>query len=158
MKHLEMEEVLALARRGERHPHMDECMFCAEEFAMAIELLDFETDMTSATAAGSDRELPVSVVSAYRLAAQSGETGNPMFKLRRTWYFDEDSAILRVIEDTERQTLTGFFISDRKELRSAGIRFEGLEGDFVPDRNGMFRIGPAAIDIEPMKVHLIRNI
>ncbi|MBR9977906.1 MAG: hypothetical protein KFH87_07440 [Bacteroidetes bacterium] len=91
----------------------------------------------------------------YRLAAETGLGTAPLYRLRRTWYLRNSSIILRVIEDTQKQILTGFFIAERPEDQGMHIRFDGIRGEFIPDSNGVFEIGPASIDIEPMSVTLL---
>jgi hypothetical protein len=158
MKHLEMKDLLTLARKGERSSHLDACFFCREQYQLAVEFLAFSPD----TVHGEELSMHMDGQAAgyrrseYRLAAQTAEAVTPMFRLRRTWYFENNSMILRVIEDLHRGVLTGFFISERsrEQLR---IKFDGLENEYQPDRNGVFEIGSASINIEPMKVILVKE-
>jgi hypothetical protein len=75
-----------------------------------------------------------------------------MFRLRRTWYLNNNSVVLRVIEDMQRKVLTGFLITEQFKSVQARIRFDGIDKEFIPDLNGVFEIGSANIDIEPMQV------
>ncbi|MCB2206130.1 hypothetical protein KQI65_15415 [bacterium] len=156
MKHLDMKDILTLARRGERTSHLDACSFCREHYQMAVDYLAFSPDMVR----GEDQSIndtghqSMYGAQTYRLAAQTVETASPMFRLRRTWYFDNNARILRVIEDIPRGILTGFFIGERED-RALGIRFDGLDEEYHPDQNGVFEIGSANINIEPMKVTLV---
>lgn len=156
MKHLEMKDLLAMARKGERSSHLDACSFCREQYQLAVDFLAFSPDTVHGEENGMGQGEEASGYRQYRLAAQTTQSVTPMFKLRRTWYFDNNSMILRVIEDLQRGMLTGFFISERsrEQLR---IKFDGLEQEYQPDRNGVFEIGSASINIEPMKVTLVKE-
>ena len=151
MKHLEMKSILALAMRGESASHLDVCSFCREQYQLAVEFLSFSPD-----AIRQEEETGIAITqlapASWRLAAQSNDISAPLFRLRRTWYFNTDGSILRVIEDTQRQILTGFFISERRPSKDLRIRFDGIDSDFIPDINGVFEIGAATINIEPMQV------
>ena len=158
MKHPDMKNLLTLARRGERIPHLDACSFCMEQYQLAVEFLSFSPD-TVHEERGSIREEGSGISyerRAYRLAAQTPDSTTPMFRLRRTWYFDNNSKILRVIEDIQRGVLTGFFITERETKRDISLRFDGIDKNFMPDHNGVFEIGSASINIEPMQVTLVR--
>ena len=156
MTHLDMSELLAAARSGTWTQHLDDCSFCREQYQLAVEFLAFSPDTVQQEdergqgAAG--QALPGR--KGYRLAAQTAQAVSPMFRLRRTWYLDNNARILRVIEDLEEETLTGFFISEHGGKEHVHIRFDGIEQDFSPDHNGVFSIGPASIDIEPMQVSI----
>jgi hypothetical protein len=156
MSHLDMKTLLTLAMRGETSSHFEVCSFCREQYQLAVEFLSFSPDHVQenelASAAAIAKSPP-----AYRLAAQTSDVVSPMFRLRRTWYFDRYGSILRVIEDTQRQVLTGFFISDRQYSDCLRIRFDGIDEEFRPDVNGVFEIGPAGINIEPMQVTVINS-
>jgi hypothetical protein len=157
MKHPDMKELLTLARRGERIPHLEACSFCMEQYQLAVEFLQFSPDTVHEERGWIQEEgatLPYER-RAYRLAAQSTDTMPPMFRLRRTWYFDNNSKILRVIEDIQRGVLTGFFITEREAKGDIRLRFDGIDKDFLPDHNGVFEIGSANINIEPMQVTLL---
>ncbi len=151
MKHLDMKSILTLAMRGETASHLDVCSFCREQYQLAVDFLSFSPDAVQReeeTESAGAKLAPA----AWRLAAQSAETAEPIFRLRRTWYFNSDGSILRVIEDTQRQMLTGFFISEQRPSEELRIRFDGIDREFVPDPNGVFEIGAASINIEPMQV------
>ncbi|MDT8324333.1 MAG: hypothetical protein RRA94_09485 [Bacteroidota bacterium] len=158
MKHLGMKDLLSLARKGEQSTHLDACSFCREQYQLAVEFLAFSPDTVRREEDSIQQAEGPSAFrqSQYRLAAQTTQSVTPMFRLRRTWYFDNNSMILRVIEDLQRGILTGFFITERnrEELR---IKFDGLDEVFQPDRNGVFEIGSATINIEPMKVILVKE-
>ncbi len=154
MEHLTIPQLLLLVRRGENPAHANECAFCREQLALARDYLSFvsDDDMTA-------NEIPNEVLPhlAYRLAAQTVDLGPVMFRLRRTWYLEDNSIVLRVIEDIQRKVLTGFFISEQVRSARALIRFDGIDRDFIPDLNGVFEIGSASIDIEPMNVTVSRS-
>jgi len=158
MKHLEMKDLLDMARKGQRSSHLDACFFCREQYQLAVEFLTFSPETVDGEDAsfGAEEAAVGYRRSEYRLAAQSAEAVTPMFRLRRTWYFENNSMILRVIEDLHRGVLTGFFIAERsrEQLR---IKFDGLEEAYQPDQNGVFEIGAASINIEPMKVTLVKE-
>ena len=156
MKHLDMKALLAFAMREEIPSHLAECSFCSEQYQLAVDFLSFSPDEvpeSDTDAAGTAGLSPP----AYRLAAQVAAPTSPLFRLRRTWYLDKYGSILRVIEDTRRQVLTGFFISDRKDTERLRIRFDGIDAEFQPDANGVFEIGAAGINIEPMQVTVIHS-
>ncbi len=154
MEHHDLKTLLSLARRGEPSAHMHACSFCREQFALAMDFLSSAGEMMQESDAvpseGSGYRQ-----TAYRLAAQSSAAAVPQYRLRRTWYLNNNAAILRVIEDTLEQQLTGFFIAERSEDQHIRIRFDGIDREFVPDSNGVFEIGTSSIDIEPMKVILL---
>lgn len=154
MEHLDLETVLSLALRGERSAHFDVCCFCREQYALALDYLAFEAKMVADENA-DDLQPYGDSNQQYRLAAETGLDTTPLFRLRRTWYLRNSSIILRVIEDTQKQILIGFFIAERPEEQGMRIRFDGIREEFIPDSNGVFEIGIASIDIEPMSVTLL---
>jgi hypothetical protein len=135
---------------------METCSFCRDQYDLALDFLssDMETlhSINEAMEAGlrEPRQAP------YRLAAQTAGPAVPLYRLRRTWYLEDNTVILRVIEDTQRHSLTGFFIGNHADDQDIRIIFDGIEKEFIPDGNGVFEIGIATIDIEPMKVTLMR--
>lgn len=149
MEHYSNHQILMFASRGESPAHVNECAFCREQLILANEYLVFESEQEVEI---DDPEDDYSPYLSYRLAAQTSETGQAMFRLRRTWYLENNSVVLRVIEDLQRKVLTGFMISERPRIAHAQIRFDGIDRVFVPDLNGVFEIGSASIDIEPMIV------
>lgn len=155
MEHHNLITLLAMARLGRPSPHMETCSFCREQYELALDLLSATEAMHEGAQHGAEREEHRMRPSSYRLAAQTADTLIPQFRLRRTWYLKNNAVILRVIEDTQRQLLTGFFIAERFEDQRLRIRFDGIERDFTPDNNGVFEIGAASIDIEPMNVTLL---
>ncbi|PLX32016.1 MAG: hypothetical protein C0600_04025 [Ignavibacteria bacterium] len=158
MNHLDMKELLTLARRGAQSEHLESCSFCSEQYQLAVEYLQFTPDMVhKEDSPGGEPDIQEYGRSTYRLAAQSAPNASPVFRLRRTWYFENNSTILRVIEDVQRSLLTGFYISEREGKDAPRIRFDGIEKEFTPDINGVFDIGDAAINIEPMTVTLVRS-
>lgn len=149
MEHLTIQQLLTHARRGETPAHTAACAFCREQLALAQEYLAIATvDEITSVRGGDDFQQDAG----YRLAAQTLDFGPVMFRLRRTWYIDNNSVILRVIEDMQRKVLTGFFISENLRAVQTRIRFDGIDREFMPDLNGVFEIGSANIDIEPMNV------
>jgi hypothetical protein len=152
MEHLTIQQILFIARRGEESEHASECAFCQEQLELACDFLSFSHADESMLGVCAE-EIPVN--SGYRLAAQSLEPGSAMFRLRRTWYLQNNSIVLRVIEDLQKNILTGFFISEMGEMAHVRIRFDGIDREYVPDLNGVFEIGSASIDIEPMNVSVI---
>ena len=155
MEHHDAQALLTMARRGESSPHLSICSFCREQYEYALELLSTLSATGDAAEARDPKGDPAMRPAAYRLAAQTAEAAAPLFRLRRTWYLNNNAVILRVIEDTLRQQLTGFLIAEDERDRPQRIRFDGIEREFLPDRNGVFGIGAASIDIEPMTVTLI---
>lgn len=156
MKHLDMKTILALAMRGETASHLDVCSFCSEQYQLAVDFLAFSPDDVHREEKTYE-EAAVTIPPSWRLAAQHAQPASPLFRLRRTWYFNTDGSILRVIEDTQKQVLTGFFISERRPEGMPRIRFDGISEDFRPDTNGVFEIGAASINIEPMQVTIVEN-
>jgi hypothetical protein len=155
MAHLTIQQLLMLACRGERPAHVDECAFCREQLDLAADYLAFTEKIARQymiEMAASDEDLEHVESVNYRLAAQTLDLGPVMFRLRRTWYLNNNSVVLRVIEDIQRKVLTGFLISEQLRSVQARIRFDGIDRDFIPDLNGVFEIGSANIDIEPMNV------
>lgn len=157
MAHHDLTKLLTMARLGQPSEHMESCCFCTEQYELARDFLTSALDILhSSESEGSQEDLRLHSMP-YRLAAQTVNVSVPQYRLRRTWYLDNNAAILRVIEDTQRKSLIGFFIADRHGEHDIRIRFDGIEQDFTPDDNGVFEIGMAAIDIEPMKVTLLRS-
>lgn len=155
MDHHDLITLLSMARTGRSSPHIDACAFCREQWDLAVDLLASMAALPEFDANAVDNPDPGVVSPSYRLAAQTMDSLLPQFRLRRTWYLKNNSVILRVIEDTRRQLLTGFFIAEHPEDLRLRIRFDGIEREFRPDDNGVFEIGAASIDIEPMKVSLL---
>ncbi len=151
MEHHDLKTLLSIARRGQPSAHMDACSFCREQYELALDFLSSAGEVmeTPGIEDAGHRSVP------YRLAAQTTASALPQYRLRRTWYLNNNAAILRVIEDTLEQQLTGFFIAERSEDQKIRIRFDGIDREFVPDSNGVFEIGTSSIDIEPMKVILL---
>ena len=129
MKHLDMKDLLSLARKGEESSHLDACSFCREQYQFAVEFLTFSPDTVRDEEDGTRRQHePQAYVSqTYRLAAQTAQPVTPMFRLRRTWYFDNNSVILRVIEDIQRERLKGFFIAESGSREGLSIKFDGID-------------------------------
>ncbi len=90
----------------------------------------------------------------FRLAAQGGSEHLEELVWRQTWYLEEGQVVIRVVEDTEEALLLGYVLCNPDRLSTLRIRFSGLEQSFLPDPAGRFVIGPASIDIEPMRVQL----
>lgn len=155
MDHHDLITLLSMARAGRSSPHMAACSFCREQFELAVDLLASTAVTEEFDGSAQEKLDPGSLPPSYRLAAQTADALQPQFRLRRTWYLKDNSVILRVIEDTRRQLLTGFFIAEHAEDLRLRIRFDGIEREFHPDDNGVFEIGSASIDIEPMKVFLL---
>lgn len=155
MEHHDITALMSMARLRAPSAHLDYCAFCREQYGYALELLDVldGSDQEAFDRAGIE-EVGLRVAS-YKLAAQTGESAAPLFRLRRTWYLQNNAVILRVIEDTVRQRLTGYLISEPDPERNLRVRFDGLKAEFEPDQNGVFDIGAASIDIEPMNVTLV---
>lgn len=149
MKHLTTQEILHAARMQSRLPHMDECAFCSEHYSLAIGFLQFDPP---AHARGDDLQ---NGILEYRLAAQTDEVGTQLFRLRRTWYLDQDASIIRVVEDIQRKTLTGFLITE-EHPSTILVRFEEMGKEFSPDDQGMFEIGPSQTQVETMHVLLLK--
>ncbi len=154
MMHHDLKTLLHLARCGEPSVHMGACSFCREQYDLARDFLASAAEMMPADldTSGSRRAAYSQVP--YRLAAQTSTSMIPQYRLRRTWYLNNNAVILRVIEDTQRQILTGFFIAAQSEDQKLRIRFDGIDREFIPDTNGVFEIGLSSIDIEPMNVTL----
>lgn len=155
MKHLEMHEIMKLAMNSGYHEHLDACAFCHEEYCEAIDLLKFES---SASLDATDAE--ARVLNGHfqcRLAAQDSEESVAETHVRRTWYLEDGTAILRVMEDQQRGSLYGHLIIDPTRYATVTIRFNGIEGDFHPDPNGLFEIGSSAIEIERMDAILVEG-
>jgi len=150
MKHYTTTQLLALVLKGETSEHLDVCAWCTEQYEFGRQYLEYDVDEQGYGPPCRQR-------SEYRLAAQSSESAQPMFRLRRTWYLGANAAILRVLEDTQRKRLTGFFISEQPPRPGTRIRFDGIDQDFTPDSNGTFEIGAAGIDIEPMNVIILTS-
>jgi hypothetical protein len=154
MNHLDMKELLALASKGERSDHLDDCSFCSEQYQRVVDSIESSPD----TVLGEEG------MEAFETIRDQKRSGNrqptqpvtPVFRLRRTWYFENNSMILRVIEDIQREVLTGFFISERGLKDLPRIHFDGIDREFTLDTNGVFEIGAASINIEPMNVTLLR--
>ncbi|MDX9758460.1 MAG: hypothetical protein RBU27_04785 [Bacteroidota bacterium] len=144
-----------MARAGRSSPHLETCAFCREQFELAVDLLAAMATTPEIDANATENLDSGVLPPSYRLAAQTTDAQLPQFRLRRTWYLKNNSVILRVIEDTRRQLLTGFFIAEHAEDLQLRVRFDGIEQDFRPDDHGVFEIGAASIDIEPMKVFLL---
>jgi hypothetical protein len=149
MKHLTTEQILLAARTQHEHQHFRECSFCREHYALAQEFLNFDP------ASVQPEDTMVNGNTGYRLAAQTEENPAQLFRLRRTWYLDRDTSIVRVVEDLQRSILTGFLISEDK-ASTVRVRFEELGKEFIPDEKGMFEIGPSNTQVESMHVHLLR--
>lgn len=153
MEHHDIVTLLTMARQHRPSAHLDECAFCREQYEHALDLLTMFDGAEEDFSIGSE-EYPARHFS-YQLAAQTGEAPSPLFRLRRTWYLRNNAVILRVIEDTARQRLTGYLIAESNPERPIRVRFDGLEKEFRPDGNGVFEIGASSIDIEPMNVTLV---
>lgn len=154
MMHHDLKTLLLLARCGEPSAHMDRCSFCAEQYDLARDFLASAAEMMQDDPETGDPRFMGYAQEQYRLAAQTAGSLIPQYRLRRTWYLNNNAVILRVIEDTQRQQLTGFFIAAESEDQKMHIRFDGIDREFIPDINGVFEIGLSSIDIEPMSVTL----
>lgn len=146
-----------LACRGERPVHVAECAFCREQLDLAKDYLAFSEKIAQqrmSEMASSDEPQEFVSSANYRLAAQTLDIGPVMFRLRRTWYLNNNSVVLRVIEDMQRKVLTGFLISEHEKSAHTRVRFDGIDKEYTPDLNGVFEIGSASIEIEPMNVTL----
>lgn len=157
MAHHDLTSLLSMARYGKPSLHMDSCSFCREQYDLALDFLSSTPEMFRSSDDAAEPDERGHRSAPYRLAAQTVNAVVPQYRLRRTWYLNNNAAILRVIEDTQRQSLTGFFIAEHLGDHDVRIRFDGIEQEFVPDVNGVFEIGIAGIDIEPMKVTLLRS-
>ncbi|MBE0643239.1 MAG: hypothetical protein IH600_04100 [Bacteroidetes bacterium] len=155
MEHHDLKTLLFFARNGQPSAHLDRCAFCREQFELAVDFLASAPEIFQDGEVEAGTEEFSYRSTHYRLAAQSTTASAPQYRLRRTWYLNNNAVILRVIEDTQRQQLTGFFIAERSEDQHIRIRFDGIDREFVPDANGVFEIGTSSIDIEPMKVILL---
>jgi hypothetical protein len=155
MTHLEIHEILELAMRGTHHDHLDECAFCREEYDNAVELMSFEASALSHS--GSDADEPVEWSRQFRLAAQDSDSPATDTHVRRTWYLENGTVVLRVMEDTERGMLYGHLIIDPSRVASISIRFSGIDQEYRPDTSGTFLIGSASIEIEKMDVLLMEG-
>lgn len=151
--HLEMHEIFRLAMAGEHHSHLDSCAFCRTEYDDAVELLKFEAPASSE--AINAEGVWLTGHHQYRLAAQDSDGTIPETHVRRTWYLENGSAVLRVMEDSERRMLYGHLITDPTRYTTVVIRFDGIEGDFRPDQSGIFEIGSVDTEIEKMDAILI---
>lgn len=151
--HLEMHEIFRLAMTGEHHEHLDSCSFCRNEFDDALELLQSEASSASVYQQ-ADQQWSIGHRQ-YRLAAQDADLAVADTHVRRTWYLENGSVVLRVMEDPERGILYGHLIVAPERFSTIAIRFSGIEADFHPDQKGIFEIGPAAIEIERMEAVLI---
>lgn len=144
--HLSELRLVQIARSGEDDQHLHECVFCREQYDALREMLlgaphEGERDE------GSDEQ-------SFRLAAQSDtETDNEQ-RWRQTWYLEDGALVIRVIEDTRTQHLTGYCIGDPERYPALRIRFSGLQDVFVPDAQGRFDIGSSSIEIEPMRIEI----
>jgi hypothetical protein len=147
MHHLSLEEIIELAATGGEHPHLAACAFCREqlEAMQALENFDAQTDDEAGSA-----DIPVNV---YRLAAATPATDETI-RLRRAWFLENGTVVVRVMEDAGDGTLVGFVLSDPSQHADIRIRFSGLEHVFTPDASGRFVIGPSSIDIESMDANL----
>ncbi len=140
--HISLERLVTLALRGETDPHLSKCSFCREQLAFLRDLEDEVQEDGQFEAPG-----------VFRLAAAT-HTDSGSLDLRRTWYLEDDQALVRVFEDRMRHLLIGSLLVDPKLYGVVRLRFSGLDREFIPDKDGRFDIGPSGIDIEPMAVTL----
>jgi hypothetical protein len=146
ISHLSELRLVQIARSGEDDPHLYECAFCREQYdALREMLLGAPQEQRAGTHPGD---------SSFRLAAQSEADTDEDQRWRQTWYLEDGALVIRVIEETEKQRLTGFCIGDPERYAALRIRFSGLQDVFTPDAQGRFDIGPSSIEIEPMRVDI----
>jgi hypothetical protein len=150
--HLEMNEIFRLAMAGEHHEHLDSCAFCHAEYEDALEYLKFEAS-SSVDEHGYEEQLQIN--HQYRLAAQDSDATPLDTHVRRTWYLENGTAVLRVMEDPERGILYGHLIIDTARYANLSVRFSGIKDEFHPDQKGIFEIGSTSIEIERMDAILI---
>lgn len=155
MTHLEIDKILELAMRGDTHEHFAECAFCREQYNDAVELLNFEASALNLS--GRDADEPVEWSRQFRLAAQDSDSPATDTHVRRTWYLESGTVVLRVMEDTERGMLYGHLIIDPSRYPTISIQFSGIDQEFRPDTKGTFLIGSATIEIEKMDASLVEG-
>jgi hypothetical protein len=153
--HLEIHEIFRLALAGAHHEHLDACVFCQTEYQEALDLLAFEASEHEVDETAEERLQ--SGPHHYRLAAQDTDGQEDDTHVRRTWYLENGTAILRAMEYPERSILYGHLIIDPVRYAKVSVRFSGLMRDFRPDQSGVFEIGPSAIEIERMDATLIEG-
>lgn len=134
--------VLAASRR--RHPHIEVCTYCREQYEALLAMEEFEDAEADAPMAGAPG-------AAFRLAAQSELETNASLVLRQTWYLDQGNVLLRVFEE-HGKGLIAYVLCAPERLHRLRFFFSGLPGTFAADQEGRFAIGPASIAIEPMAV------
>lgn len=161
-EHLDPHTIITLALRGESHPHIEHCAACRTLHAQARSLATFDADAAShdADAAGDEHHTVAdgdtfTAAPRYRLAAQDQHPGDAPVVVRRTWYLDNATVLVRVIDDRDEQCLLGHVITDPDRLAGIAIRFSGIDADFLPDERGMFRIGASDLAIETMDATLL---
>ena len=155
-EHLDPHTIITLALRGGSHPHIEHCAACRTLHAQARSLATFDADTATGdahdTTADSDA---FTAAPGYRLAAQDEHPGDAPVVVRRTWYLDNATVLVRVIDDRDEQCLLGHVITDPDRLAGIAIRFSGIDADFLPDERGMFRIGASDLAIETMDATLL---
>lgn len=152
-EHLDPHTIITLALRGESHEHITQCAACRTLYAQALSLRDFNAQEDLAGTADPD----ASAVHTphYRLAAQDALAADAPVVVRRTWYLDNATVLVRVVEDHEAQCLFGHVITDPDRLAGIAIRFSGIDADFHPDETGMFHIGASDLAIETMDALIV---
>lgn len=147
--HPDPHAIITLALRGESHPHIMHCAACRMLHEQAVSLYTFDAHATADVDPADDDSLPVARAG-YRLAAQDALTGEAPVVMRRTWYLENATVLVRVMEDRTEHCLYGHVITDPDRLAGIAIRFSGIDADFLPDETGMFRIGADDLEIETM--------
>jgi len=144
--HIPELRLIQLARSGEDHPHLVECAFCREQYEALRTILLGAPVRFDGSQPSKDQP--------FRLAAQTGQTAREAQRWRQTWYLEDGALVIRVLEDVDTDQLVGFCISDPRRYPRLRIRFSDIPDSFSPDAQGRFIIGPATIEIEPMRVYI----
>lgn len=152
-EHLDPHTIITLALRGETHEHIAQCAACRTLYAQALSLRDY--DAQAYRAETDDDEAYAEHTPHYRLAAQDALAADAPVVVRRTWYLDNATVLVRVVDDHETQCLYGHVITDPDRLAGIAIRFSGIDADFQPDATGMFHIGASDLAIETMDAMLV---
>ena len=143
-EHIPEAQLVQLARSGEAHAHLTECVFCREQLEQLRELFGDEQRSIDAQPGSPERK--------FRLAAQSAPDIADDIVWRQTWYLDDGQIVVRVVEDSREGVLIGYLLADPLPEEGLRVRFSDIDAAFVPDADGRFVIGPASIEIEPMLV------
>jgi hypothetical protein len=154
-EHLDPHTIITLALRGESHPHLERCAACRTLHVQARSLAAFDPEAANGDLLPADEGDTFVSPPAYRLAAQDVLADDAPVVVRRTWYLDNATVLVRVIDDHDEQCLYGHVITDPLRLAGIAIRFSGIDADFLPDERGMFRIGASDLAIETMDATLL---